>query len=67
MQISGTKKLLDLIPFTVAVHEEEDPFFSWHANVVLINRRKTIVLMNDKTRYIVALHGIKAKDARPVT
>lgn len=64
MQISGTKKLLDLIPFTVAVHEEEDPFFSWHANVVIINRRKTLILMNDKTRYIVVLHGIKAKDSK---
>lgn len=64
MQISGTKKLLELIPFAVVAHEEEDPFFSWHANVVLINRRKTIILMNDKTRYIVALHGIKAKDSK---
>lgn len=64
MQIQGTKKLLDLIPFTVQAHEEEDPFFSWHANVLILNRRKTLILMNDKTRYIAVLHGIKAKDIK---
>jgi len=40
---------------------EENPLFSWHANLVTINRRQAIVLLNDKTRYITVIYGLKAK------
>jgi len=29
---------------------------------MIINRRKTLVLVNDKNRYFIVLHGLKAKD-----
>ena len=38
---------------------EEDKFYSWHANIFMYNRRKCIILMNDKTRYSIILYGLK--------
>ncbi len=63
MLIQCTKKLLDELKITPAVSEEEyNPLFSWHANLLTINRRKTVVLMNDSNRYVIVLYGLKAKD-----
>lgn len=64
MQIHATKKLLDALPFSVEEipEEEAQSLYSWHANLLTINRRKTVVLMNDSSRYIIVLHGMKVKD-----
>lgn len=64
MKIHGTKKLLDAIPFDVTVDSanEENELYAWHANLLVINRRKTLVLMNNRNRYIIVLHGLKAKE-----
>ncbi len=64
MLIQCTKKLQDQLKIKPAEVEAEgeDPFYSWHANVLVIERRKTVVLVNDKNRYIVVLYGLKAKD-----
>ncbi|HLS67146.1 MAG TPA: plasmid pRiA4b ORF-3 family protein [Pseudogracilibacillus sp.] len=39
-----------------------ESFIRWHANIVHINRKKAIVLMNDITRYPILLYGMKKKD-----
>lgn len=64
MKIQATKKLLDQLPFKPVIDTEEEahPIYAWHANLLTINRRKTVVLMNDSNRYVVVLHGLKAKD-----
>ncbi|WP_071392748.1 plasmid pRiA4b ORF-3 family protein [Bacillus tuaregi] len=63
MRIHCTKKLLDELKLKPEeVRSEVDPFYSWHANVMLVNRRKTVVFVNDHNRYVVVLHGLKAKD-----
>ncbi|WP_226036794.1 plasmid pRiA4b ORF-3 family protein [Aquibacillus saliphilus] len=62
MHIQCTKKLLDQLKRTPETIEEETPLTSWHANLLTINRRKTLVLVNDKNRYAIVLHGLKAKD-----
>ncbi len=63
MLIQCTKKLLDELKIMPdAVVDETLPLFSWHANLITVNRRKTVVLVNDSNRYIVVLHGLKAKD-----
>ncbi|KAA5806398.1 MULTISPECIES: plasmid pRiA4b ORF-3 family protein [Thermoanaerobacterium] len=62
MLIQCTKKLLDVLERKPVTHEEENLLFSWHANLITLNRRKTIVLVNDKNRYVVVLYGLKAKD-----
>lgn len=65
MLIQGTKKLLDqlkLKPADLTVLPEEEALFCWHANLVMINRRKAVVLMQDTSRYIVVLWGMKQKE-----
>lgn len=37
-----------------------NPLFSWHANIITINRRNTIVLVNDSNRYGVVIYNVKA-------
>ena len=62
MLIQCTKKLLDQLNIKPEAHLEEDPLFSWHANLIRVGRRKAVVLVNDKNRYVIVLHGLKAKD-----
>lgn len=37
-------------------------FFAWHANLIYMNRRKTVVLMNNATRYPIVLYGLRKAD-----
>ncbi len=62
MLIQCTKKLLDQLNIKPTVSAEEELLFSWHANLIRVNRRKTIVLVNDKNRYVIVLYGLKAQD-----
>lgn len=62
MLIQSTKKLLDQLNIKPVEHLEEDILFSWHANLITVKRRKAEVLVNDKNRYVIVLHGLKAKD-----
>ena len=62
MLIRCTKKLLDELKVVPESVEEADPLFSWHANNIMVNRRKAVVLVNDHNRYTVVLFGVKAKE-----
>ncbi len=62
MLIQCTKKLLEQLNIKPAAAVGEEPLFSWHANLITVNRRKAVVLVNDKNRYIIVLHGLKAAD-----
>ncbi|ADO77318.1 DUF6933 domain-containing protein [Halanaerobium praevalens] len=42
--------------------KERPALFSWHANFFRLNRRKTVVLVNDATDYTVILYGMKKND-----
>jgi len=53
MLIRCTKKLLDELKIKPNLELEEEPLFSWHANLLNINHRKTVVLVNDSNRYII--------------
>lgn len=53
MHIQCTKKLLDFIKPKITEVNIDDDLFAWHANYVIINRRKFLVLMNDLTRFCV--------------
>ncbi|WP_159880976.1 DUF6933 domain-containing protein [Paenibacillus puerhi] len=57
-----TKSLLKELKLQSTRVDIADPFFSWHANNFVLNRRKCIVFMNDLTRLSVTLYGIKAKE-----
>ncbi|MGM8215906.1 plasmid pRiA4b ORF-3 family protein [Bacillaceae bacterium W0354] len=61
--IQCTKKLLNELKVDSSNEVTSDnPLFAWHANVITQRRRKTVVLMNDFSRYVIVLHGLKAKD-----
>lgn len=65
MYICGTKKMLDKLkvsPKQTTKQEELDELFSWHANLVKFDRRQSIVLMNDESKYTIILYGLLAKD-----
>ena len=62
MLIQCTKKLLDELKIKPVLVKAEKSLFSWHANLITVNHRKTIVIVNDSSRYIIVLHGLKAKD-----
>ena len=62
MLIQCTKKLLDELDIKPEWQGDEESLFSWHANLITVNRRKTVVIVNDKNRYVIVLHGLKAKD-----
>ncbi|WP_226670453.1 plasmid pRiA4b ORF-3 family protein [Metabacillus litoralis] len=66
MLIQCTKKLLTELKVKPALTSEENALFSWHANFLTINRRKTLVLMNDSNRYIIVLHGLKAAHIKKI-
>ena len=40
----------------------ENNLFCWSAHYITLNRRKTIVVVNDSNRFGFILHGLKAKD-----
>ena len=62
MLICCTKKLLDQIGVKTQSIPEENDFFCWSANLITINRRKAIVVVNDNNRYGFVLYGLKVKD-----
>lgn len=65
MQIGCTKKLLDYLGQTdVVANPEIDPLLSWSANLLSLNRRKAIAVVNDASRYGFVLYGLTAKNRK---
>ncbi|MBT2699074.1 plasmid pRiA4b ORF-3 family protein [Bacillus sp. ISL-40] len=67
MLIQCTKKLLDELEVPPVTEIEENPLFSWHANLLKVGRKKTVVLVNDRNLYAIILHGLKAKDMKTIS
>ena len=63
MLIECTKKLADAMKIKLVniTPVEREPFYEWHANLFLFDRRKGIILMNNQTRYCIVLYGLKAE------
>jgi hypothetical protein len=63
MLIECTKKLADTMKIKVGavIPIKREPFYEWHANLFLFDRRKGIILMNNQTRYCIILYGLKAE------
>ena len=64
MLIECTKKLADAMKINVTPYDatHADSFYEWHANVFTFDRRKCVVLMNNKTRYSIVFYGMKMKE-----
>jgi hypothetical protein len=62
MLIGCTKNLLEFLKETPVEREEAiDPLYSWTANLIMLNRRKTLVAVNDATKCCFVLHGLTTK------
>ena len=66
MIIECTKKLADAMKIKLNAydHNKEDSFYEWHANLFMFDRRKGILIMNNKTRYCIVLYGVKMEHLR---
>ncbi|MDK2903624.1 MAG: hypothetical protein PWQ93_1543, partial [Clostridiales bacterium] len=62
MLIQCTRKLLDRLEIEPGPQADEEPLFSWHANLITVDHRRAVVLLNDKNYYTIVLYGLKAKD-----
>ena len=64
--IQCTKKLGDYLKknLTDKPSETQDLFYSWHAHLFVIMRKKYIIVMNSKTRYLFVLGPVVAKDLK---
>ena len=63
MFLECTEKLADALKirlFNITPLRRE-PFYEWHANLFVFNRRKGIIMMNNQTKYCVVLYGLKAE------
>ncbi len=62
MILQCTKKLLDYFGIQSEKPVEHiDPLFEWSANLILINRRKTLVVTHLTSHVLFVVHGITAK------
>lgn len=66
MNIGCAKKLLDELKLRPGEMVDENTLFSWHANLITINRRKAVILVNDRTRYCVLLFGLKTSNFKNI-
>lgn len=61
MIIECTKKLADAMKIKLKPYDaaSSDSFYEWHANLFMFDRRKGVLLMNNKTRCCIVLYGVK--------
>ena len=65
IQIGCTKKLIDYLGISPAETAKGiDPLFAFSANLIVMNRRKCIVIVNDSTGCGFLLYGITAGDKK---
>lgn len=63
MELACTKKLLEYVGVKAErVTAEIDPLFEWTANLITVNRRKTLVIVHAASRCAFVLHGLKIKN-----
>ena len=64
MIIECTKKLADEMKMKLEPYylDISNPFYEWHANMYVYNRKKLVLIMNNKTRYPIFLYGLKKND-----
>jgi hypothetical protein len=62
MIINCTKKLCEKLRIKPESVTADNPLFCWCANLVKLNRRNTVVLINPESRYTIVLVGMKSAD-----
>ena len=62
MELACTKKLLDYLGVKAEkVSDDVEPLFQWTANLLVVNRRKTLVAAHGASRCGFVIYGLRAK------
>lgn len=62
MRLECTRKLLDYLGIKPEKKTDDiDPIFTWTANLITVNRRKTLVVVHVPSRCMFLIYGITAK------
>jgi len=62
MFIGCTKKLQDEMKIKAQEAEDTNDLYSWSAHLIIVNRKKILVVVNDSNRFGFVISGLKAKD-----
>ncbi len=62
MNIQCTQKLLDKLKCPATSPTAQNDFFDWHASILLVDRRNTVLLTNNLCHYSLVLYGLKSAD-----
>ena len=61
-KVMGEKMGRDLPMLEESQKEAQHPLGLWHAHLTKVNRRNTVIMLNDRTLYAVVLYGLKKKE-----
>jgi hypothetical protein len=62
LTLQCTQKLLKELDVEVSPIKDTDPIALWHANLLILDRRKCVLFTNDKTRYTFLVPGLRKPD-----
>lgn len=58
--IECTQKLASELKIKIdSAPPQADPLFEWHAHLFMAGNRKSVILMNNRTRYTIVLYGLR--------
>lgn len=67
MQIGCTKKLQEFLKKDIIQADQDvDPFYTWSASIMIVNRRRTIVVLHDESRCGFVLYGMTSRHIREI-
>lgn len=65
MQLECTKKLQEFLKKDIIqAGQDVDQFYTWSASIMIVNRRRTIVVLHDQSRCGFVLYGMTSKHIR---
>jgi hypothetical protein len=64
MYVGLTKKLIEYSKIELHNIHDVDPLFSWQANLIIINGKKSIITVNNRTRMPILFYNVKLKDLK---
>jgi len=62
LTLQCTQKLLKELNTELSPIKDTDPIALWHANLLMLDRRKCVLFTNDATRYSFLVPGLKKPD-----
>ena len=62
LTLQCTQKLLKELKTEISPVKDTDPIALWHANLLILDRRKCVLFTNDQTRYTFLVPGLRKPD-----